>query len=171
MANLQATLRGQTSFGKSSKDCIFFTNNMLFHSTATSKFATLFYGILNTETNQITYCNAGHNNPYLIAVDGTMTKLSTGGMIVGIMPGALYDESSVNINPGELLILFSDGITEAMNSADEEFGDTRLTDIVLKNRNEAAEDIIDLILKEVKLYTGSSPQMDDMTVVIIKREI
>jgi sigma-B regulation protein RsbU (phosphoserine phosphatase) len=170
MANLQATLRGQTSFGKSCKDCLFFTNNMLFHSTATSKFATLFYGILNTETNQITYCNAGHNNPYLIAADGTMTKLSAGGMIVGIMPGALYDESSVNINPGELLILFSDGITEAMNSADEEFGDTRLTDIVLKNRKEAAEDIIDLILKEVKLYTGSSPQMDDMTVVIIKRE-
>ncbi len=171
MANLQATLRGQTSFGKSCKDCIFFTNNMLFHSTASNKFATLFFGILNSETNQIIYCNAGHNNPYLIAADGKMTKLSVGGIIVGIMPEAQYDESTIDINPGEFLILFSDGITEAMDSAEEEFGDKRLTDIVLNNRKESVENIIDIIFGEVKLFAGSSPQMDDMTVVIIKREI
>ncbi|MGE5796492.1 MAG: GAF domain-containing SpoIIE family protein phosphatase [Ignavibacteria bacterium] len=171
MANLQATLRGQTSFGKSCKDCIFFTNNMLFHSTASNKFATLFYAILNSETNQITYCNAGHNNPYLIAADGKMTKLSVGGIIVGIMAEAQYDESIIDINPGEFLILFSDGITEAMNSAEEEFGDKRLTDIVLNNRKESVENIIDIIFREVKLFVGNSPQMDDMTVVIVKREI
>jgi sigma-B regulation protein RsbU (phosphoserine phosphatase) len=170
MANLQATLRGQTSFGKSCKDRIFFTNNMLFHSTAAGKFATLFYGILDLESNQITYCNAGHNNPFLIAADGQMTNLSTGGIIVGIMPGAQYDESTIAINPGELLVLFSDGITEAINSAEEEFGDGRLTEIVLNNRKESAEKIIDIIFKEVKSFIGSSPQMDDMTLVVIKRE-
>jgi len=170
MANLQATLRGQTSFGKLCKDCIFFTNNMLFHSTAPSKFATLFYGILNPETNQITYCNAGHNNPYLIEADGKMRKLNIGGIIVGIMADAQYDESTIDINPGEFLVLFSDGITEAVNNAEEEFGDKRLTDIVLNNRTESVERIIDIIFREVKLFTGSSPQMDDMTVVIIKRE-
>jgi len=170
MANLQATLRGQTSFGKLCKDCIFFTNNMLFHSTAPSKFATLFYGILNPETNQITYCNAGHNNPYLIEADGKMRKLNIGGIIVGIMADAQYDESTIDINPGEFLVLFSDGITEAVNNAEEEFGDKRLTDIVLNNRTESVERIIDIIFREVKLFTGSPPQMDDMTVVIIKRE-
>ncbi|MGE5846176.1 MAG: PP2C family protein-serine/threonine phosphatase, partial [Ignavibacteria bacterium] len=136
-----------------------------------NKFATLFYAILNSETNQITYCNAGHNNPYLIAADGKMTKLSVGGIIVGIMAEAQYDESIIDINPGEFLILFSDGITEAMNSAEEEFGDKRLTDIVLNNRKESVENIIDIIFREVKLFVGNSPQMDDMTVVIVKREI
>lgn len=170
MANLQATLRGQTSFGKSCKDRISFTNNMLFHSTAAGKFATLFYGILDSRLNQITYCNAGHNNPYLIACNGEMSELTTGGIIVGIMQDAQYDESTIGINRGELLVLFSDGITEAMNNAEEEFGNQRLTDVVLKNRNETAEKIIDIIFSEVKSFIGSSSQMDDMTVVIVKRE-
>jgi sigma-B regulation protein RsbU (phosphoserine phosphatase) len=170
MANLQATLRGQTTFGRSCKDRISFTNNMLFHSTAPGKFATLFYGILDSGSNQITYCNAGHNNPFLIACNGEMTELTTGGIIVGIMPDAQFDESTIVINPGELLVLFSDGITEAMNNADEEFGDQRLSDVVLKNRNEPAERIIEIIFSEVKSFIGSSSQMDDMTLVVIQRE-
>ena len=170
MANLQATLRGQTALDRPCKDLISFTNNMLYHSTAPNKFATLFYGILNSSTHEIIYCNAGHNDPYLIAANKDIIKLSAGGIVVGIMPKVPFEEASVNINPGELLFLFSDGITEAMNSGEEEFGDNRLTDILLKNKNESAEKIIEIIFNEVENFAGNVPPMDDKTIVVIKRE-
>jgi sigma-B regulation protein RsbU (phosphoserine phosphatase) len=169
MANLQATLRGQTALDKSCKDSVTFTNNMLYHSTAPNKFATLFYGILNSSTHEITYCNAGHNDQYLITIDQNIIKLTIGGIVVGIMPEIPFEEASVNINPGEMVVLYSDGITEAMNSNEEEFDTDRLTNILIKNRGESAEKIIEIILNEVDNFAGNVAPMDDKTIVVIKR--
>ncbi len=170
MANVQASLRGQAKLNRSCKECVSFTNDILFHNTSPTKFATLFYAILNKKTNEITYCNAGHNEPFLYSSENKLSKLSVGGMIAGVMPSFPFEEETITFQKGELLILFSDGITEAMNSDEEEFSEKRLEEVIMNNRNEPSEKLIEVILKEVANFTGNSPQMDDMTLVVIKRE-
>jgi sigma-B regulation protein RsbU (phosphoserine phosphatase) len=170
MANLQATLKGQTLIGNSCKDCISFANDILYHNTSSNKYATLFYGILNPQTNEINYCNAGHNNPLIFINNEEIQQLDVGGIVVGIMPAYPYNEATIILSPGSLLILFSDGITEAMNSSEEEFSEERLIDIIKKNIEETAERIIEIILSEVKKFSGNTPQMDDETLIVIKRE-
>lgn len=170
MANLQASLRGQAKLDKSCKDCVSFTNDILYHNTAPNKFATLFYGILNNVTHEITYCNAGHNEPFLFSKENNLTKLSAGGLVAGIVPSYPFEEAVFSMLPGELLILFSDGITEAMNNNEEEFGDDRLMEIIVNHRSELPENLLEIILKEVQKFCGKTAQMDDMTIVIVKRQ-
>jgi sigma-B regulation protein RsbU (phosphoserine phosphatase) len=171
MANVQASLRGQAKLDRSCKECVSFTSDILFHNTAPNKFATLFYGILNSKTHDISYCNGGHNEPFLLSIDNKSTKLSVGGLVAGIVPSYPFEETSIPILPGEVLILFSDGITEAMNNNEEEFNEDRLMEVILKNRNESPQKLIEIIFKEIRIFSGSAEQMDDMTIVIIKREI
>ncbi len=170
MANLQASLRGQAKLDRPCKDCVSFTSDILFHSTAPNKFATLFYGILNSKTHEITYCNAGHNEPFLFSKENNLTKLSVGGLVAGIVPSYPFEETSIPVNQGGLLVLFSDGITEAMNSNEEEFNEDRLKEVILKNRNELPENLIEIVFKEIQKFCNSAEQMDDMTIVVIKRE-
>jgi sigma-B regulation protein RsbU (phosphoserine phosphatase) len=170
MANLQASLRGQAKLDRSCKDCVSFTNDILYHNTAPNKFATLFYGILNNETCEITYCNAGHNEPFLFSKENNLTKLSGGGLVAGIMPSYPFEETKFSMLPGELLVLFSDGITEAMNRDEEEFNEDRLKEVIVKHKAELPENLLEIIFKEVQKFCGNTAQMDDMTVVIIKRE-
>jgi phosphoserine phosphatase RsbU/P len=170
MANLQASLRGQAKLDRPCKDCVSFTSDILFHNTAPNKFATLFYGILNSITHEITYCNAGHNEPFLFSKENNLTKLSVGGLVAGIVPSYPFEETSICVNQDGLLVLFSDGITEAMNSDEEEFNEDRLKEVILKNRNELPENLIEIIFKEVQEFCNSAEQMDDMTIVVIKRE-
>lgn len=170
MANLQATLRGQTLLGKSCKDCVSFANEILYHNTASNKFATLFYGIIDSSKNELSYCNGGHNNPFFLSRDNKSTSLDKGGLIVGIMPSVPYEEDAIPFNPGDLLVIYSDGVTEAMNKTEEEFGEERLTDLISKNRNETPENLIDIIIKSLKNFSGGQEQSDDITLVIVKRD-
>jgi len=170
MANLQATLRGQTILNFSCKDCISFANKLLYLNTDAKKYATLFYGILDYRNNQISYCNAGHNNPILISKDKKVERLSIGGIVVGIMPEYPFQETSFQINPGDLLVLFSDGITEAMNESEKEYEEERLIKSLLELHDNSAEDIIETILKTVNEFSGYTEPMDDKTIVVIKYE-
>jgi len=170
MANLQATLRGQTLLGNNSKSCVSFANEMLYQNSAPNKFATLFYGIIDSSKNELSYCNGGHNNPFFFSHDNKLTPLDKGGLIVGIMPSVIYEEDTIPFNLGDLLVIFSDGITEAMNNTEEEFGEQRLIDVILQNKNEPAKDLIEIIIKKVQEFSGIQSQMDDITLVIIKRK-
>lgn len=170
MSNLQATLRGQTLMSKSCSKCVSFANDILYHNTGANKFATLFYAILDSSKNEIAYCNAGHNNPVLISSGGKISRLNIGGMLIGVMPSISYEEAVINLNEDEVLVIFSDGVTEAMNSNEEEFDEERLCSLLLKNKNLSAEKMLETIFNEVKKYVGNTSQMDDITVVIIKRE-
>jgi len=170
MANLQATLRGQTLMGKDCKDCVSFANEILYHNTAPNKFATLFYGVIDSTKNELSYCNAGHNNPFYFSHDNKLTPLDKGGLIVGIMPSVPYEEEKIPFNSGDLLVIFSDGVTEAMNAAEEEFGEQKLIDLIIKNRHESPENLIDIIINNVKIFTSGQAQSDDITVVIVKRD-
>jgi sigma-B regulation protein RsbU (phosphoserine phosphatase) len=169
MSNLQATLRGQTLSKKSCSESVSFANNIMYHNTAPNKFATLFYGIIDNNNNQLIYCNAGHNNPFLISAENKITRLEKGGMIIGMMPSVPYVEETVQLNSGDLLIVFSDGITEAMNAVEEEFGEQKFIDLVLENINESPENLIDIVIKKVQEFSGNQSQADDVTLVIIKR--
>ena len=170
MANLQATLRAQTILNYSCKDCISFSNKLLYKNTALQKYATLFYGILDHKSNIISYCNAGHNHPILISRDKKLQRLDIGGIVVGIMPEYPFQETSIQLNPGDLLFVFSDGITEAMNESEEEYGEDRLIKLLLELLDYSTDNIIETVLKSVNEFSGYTEPMDDKTVVIIKKE-
>ncbi|MCU0345126.1 MAG: PP2C family protein-serine/threonine phosphatase [Ignavibacterium sp.] len=168
MANLQATLRGQLSFCNCAKDCINRANNMLFKSTDTSKFVTLFFGILDSEKHTLTYCNAGHNEPVFMQSNKKM-KLDKGGMLLSIFEHIDYDEEEVLFDKGSTLIVFTDGITEAMNAKEEEYGDNRLEDLIERNSKLNSKELIIEILDDVKNHSAGVPQFDDITLMVIKR--
>ncbi|MCH7722917.1 MAG: SpoIIE family protein phosphatase [Bacteroidetes bacterium] len=170
MSNLQATLRSFTKTGNLCKDIIANSNDLLYNSTEPSKFATLFYGILNPESNEIVFCNAGHNNPFLFSADGNVKELKTGGLILGCLPGSEYEEEKVSINRNDIIVIFSDGISEAMNENEEEYGEERLKEFISNHLDESPDKIIENILSDVRMFVGKAPQWDDMTLLIIKRE-
>ena len=168
MANLQATLRGQSFTQNSVKDSIKNANILLFNSTASNRFATVFYGVLDYSCNTVTYCNAGHDAPIDIKGD-QINRLEEGGLLLGCFDMAEYEQETKNMEVGEEIIIYSDGVTEAMNEINQEFGEEKFISIIKSNSNLAAKELIDLVLKEIKAHSGSVPQSDDITLMIIKR--
>jgi sigma-B regulation protein RsbU (phosphoserine phosphatase) len=169
MANLQATLRGQALYTNSCCENIKRVNRLLYLSTDPTKFATLFFGIIDTQNHILTFCNAGHDNPFLIQQDNTIIRLFTGGLLLGCLADYTYQEEVIQFNSDNLLALYSDGVTEAMNETDEEFGEQRLQKILLDNRKKSAENIITIILDAVRTHAGNRSQSDDITLMIIRR--
>lgn len=169
MANLQATLRGQTHPDTSCKDCISRSNTLLFHSTDPKKFATLFYGVLDYRLHRLSYCNAGHDNPFLFMPGQTPTRLETGGVVLGFVPEFPFNEETIPFPVNQLLLVYSDGVTEAMNDKEEEFSEERLAELVRRNINKTTVEIIAEIMSAIEKHVGNIPQMDDMTLLAIKR--
>lgn len=168
MANLQATLRGQLLFCNCAKDCIKRANDMLFKSTDTSKFVTLFFGILDTEKHTLTYCNAGHNEPVFVQNDKKL-KLDKGGILLSIIEHIDYEEDVISFDKGSTIVVFSDGITEAMNELNEEYGEERLNNFIERKLTSTSQQLANEILGDVKNYSSGVPQFDDITLMIIKR--
>jgi len=170
MANLQAAVRSQAMAGTSLTSCLERANALLFHNTSPEKFATLFFGCLDAAGHVLHYCNAGHNHPFLIGNETEPQRLSTGGLALGCFESFPFEESQVQLNPGDWLIVFSDGISEAVNNAGEEFGEARLSELATANRDASAAELIEKILQSVGAHAGDRPQLDDMTLVVVKRE-
>jgi sigma-B regulation protein RsbU (phosphoserine phosphatase) len=169
MANLQATLRGQTFFETSAGLCTTRSNQLLYKSTDPEKFATLFYGVLNADTHEFCFCNAGHENPMLFAGSDEPVRLATGGLVLGVSNDFPFEEETVTIGDDGLLVIFSDGVSEASNPEDIQFGDDRVLDLIRANRHESSADIISKIVDAVREHTGDAPQMDDITLIAVKR--
>jgi sigma-B regulation protein RsbU (phosphoserine phosphatase) len=168
MANLQATLRGQALTQKNVSDNIKNSNLLLFNSTAENRFATLFYGELDFINHTITYCNAGHEAPISL-LQNKITRLTEGGLLLGCFDFAEFEQVTRKIEPEELLVIYSDGVTEAMNSKTEEFGEDKLLDIIKSNLNFSAKELIDKIVTEVKAHSIKVEQSDDITLMVLKR--
>lgn len=169
MANLQATLRGQTLLNVSPKECLIRSNRLLFQSTSPEKFATLFYGILDVQQHVIRYSNAGHDHPFVLRRDHGPLRLSEGGIPLAMMNDFPYEEGQVTLSPGDVVVLYSDGITEAMNAAEEQFSEARVAAVLLKHQLEPPDVLIEQLTREVKAHADKTPQSDDMTVVVVKR--
>jgi len=171
MANLQATLRGQTLVSQVPSECLLRSNKLLFESTSPEKFATLFYGIIDIENHNIHYSNAGHDWPFLIRSDNAIQRLKTGGLMIGLIPEAQYEDEQIAMQVGDLLVVQSDGVSEAMNGNQEQFGEERLQALLLEQKNSSAEEIIDSVVREVRKHAGAHPQSDDITIMVIKRMV
>jgi sigma-B regulation protein RsbU (phosphoserine phosphatase) len=169
MSNLQATLRGQTIACTNARECLERSNRLLYHSTDAQKYATLFYGVLNPMDHILSFANAGHNNPIKVSPKGTYERLKTIGIPLGFLEEFDFSEHSTPMQPGDILILFSDGISEAMNAQEEEFEEENILNIVKENLKSTPEELIDIIVNAVRKHASDVPQMDDMTLLIIKR--
>ena len=168
MANLQATLRGQALTQKNVSEIIKNSNELLFNSTAENRFATLIFGELNYVKHTLTYCNAGHDAPISILND-EITRLTEGGLLMGCFDFAEFEQKGKQIEPGELLLIFSDGVTEAMNENNEEFGEERLISILKTSTNSTSKEIIDKIVDAINVHSSKVEQSDDITLMLIKR--
>ncbi len=143
-------------------------NRHLFQSTQPEKYATLFLGFYDDDKHRLTYANAGHLPPIVLAADGTVRRLETGGTVVGLFPDCDYAEETVELYPGDIFIAFSDGITEPENDFGE-FGEDRLIETVAANRHLPLERITEHVISAVQDWIGSTEQPDDITVVLARR--
>ncbi len=168
MANVQATLRGQASWTESVKTCLERANQLLCQSMRRGTFVTLFYGILDPRTHEFAYGNAGHNKPLLHSA-GEESRLELGGLALGLLPTANYQDSSLTLTEGDVLLIYSDGITEAMNLERELFEEDRLSDILRQHATEPAQTIVDRIVEAVQQHADGAPSSDDMTLVVVRR--
>lgn len=167
MANLQATIRSQSMTSNSAKECIQNANSLLYQTTDPKKFVTMFYGIIDTQENTICYCNAGHDPPFLFHGDEEPQRLESGGIPLGFIPNYSYTEATAELQPGCRIILYSDGITEAKNAADQEFGEKEFQRILLANRRLSTKSLTEKVLEAVKNHSGNTPQSDDITLMVI----
>jgi sigma-B regulation protein RsbU (phosphoserine phosphatase) len=167
MSNVQASLLALSTEVKAFDQLVAKVNNIIHANTTSDKFITFFGGILNVEERSFTYVNAGHNPPYLVRTDGTLQTLDKGGLLLGLMPDMTYEQETLHLLHGEKIVMFTDGVTEAMNEKDEQFEEPRLEKILLENTGLSAKACTELIAKAVKEFEGNAPQSDDITVVVI----
>jgi sigma-B regulation protein RsbU (phosphoserine phosphatase) len=166
MANLQALLRTLASTGIPPAEVCARLNNHLHQVTDSSKFATFFYGEWNVANRRLSYVNAGHNAPVLLgSLNGR--QLSEGGMPLGLFPCSEFQTGEVTLQPADLLVLYSDGITEATSKTGEEFGDGRLQAEIEKNSGKTPAEIQAAILEAVREWSGDEPE-DDMTLLMAR---
>ena len=143
-------------------------NRQLCDSTESNRFATLFLALYDDRTRQFRYTNAGHNAPMLIRADGPVERLTTGGMMTGAFEWAIYEEAGAGLAPGDLLLIFSDGISEAENENGEEYGEGRLVQFAVERRRLPASELRDAIFAEIDDWAGARERGDDQTLVIVK---
>jgi phosphoserine phosphatase RsbU/P len=169
MASLQAALRSQAILdGQSSPaKLVARLNQHLFRNTSDDRYATFFYAVYDAETRTLTYTNAGHLAPFLVIGDHVQ-QLDHGGTVVGLFEEYPYEETSLKIEPGSVLVAFSDGLTEPENAYGEEFGMQRLRDEILRQQHTAAPRLVEDLIAVSKQWAGTTEQADDITVVVAR---
>jgi sigma-B regulation protein RsbU (phosphoserine phosphatase) len=170
MANLQAMLRTLAAEHKNVGEMVGKINNLIHANTDYSKFITFFYGDLDLKEKTFKFSNAGHNPPYLLRANGEMETLIEGGLLLGMMPDVHYEEREISLGEGDCILMFTDGITEAMDENENEFGEDNVAKILADYRTLEAASIIEKITDAVKEFVKDNPQSDDITLVAIKVE-
>ena len=143
-------------------------NEQLCRATDSNRFATLFLALYDDRAGTLRYTNAGHNAPVLVRADGSVERLTTGGIVVGAFPSVDFDEGRTVLGAGDMLVLFSDGVTEAQNSTGEEYGEARLASFAAERREETANNLRRAVFDEIDRWTGDAERGDDQTLVILK---
>ena len=170
MAVSRTLIRATGIRGGSPADCITYSNKLLAQDSVDCMFVTVFYGIIDVNTGEVTYCNAGHNPPYILKHKGDISPLpmSTDPM-AGAIDGITYHEGTLKLEKGDALVMFTDGVTEAMNTANEEFGEQRLEDTLEDVAMHNCQQMVDAIKADVAAFAGEAEQSDDITVLALKR--
>lgn len=167
MANLQAMLRIFTGMDPDPREVCSRLNRHLHEVMDESRFATIFYAQWNPDGNRLHYVNAGHNPPFLFN-SGSCRRLNEGGFPLGIFPESEYDVGDAVLAPGDILVLYSDGVTEATSPGGEEFGESRLERLISACRGDPVASIRDQILRQVGTWSGKAGEEDDMTLVVAR---
>ncbi len=171
MALSRTLIRASTASNPAALDAIAQANRLLCEDSKTAMFVTLFYAILDSKKRTLTYVNAGHNPPMLLQGEPPKTiLLKTRGIALGVMDGADMESAEIEMKSGDVLVLYTDGVTEAVNEKDEEFGPERLAGLIRDNRSLSAQEMIEKIKEEVIAFSGSEPQYDDITLMVLKVE-
>lgn len=170
MSSVHAAVRAHSTTRLSPAEIVREINQYEYDNTPSNRYVTLFYSELDPRTHELTYINAGHNSPILVRSGGEVTRLDIGGFPVGITSDGDYREGWVNLGPGDVLLIYSDGATESLDEKGEEFGEAPLIDIVQKNRTRTAAGIRDRVEEALTRFVGKAKPVDDLTLVIVKRK-
>lgn len=147
-------------------ECITKVNNMLIPESDITTFVTVFYGIIDLKTGVLSYCNGGHNLPYLVSKDGTVKEMSdVGGLLLGKFENAEYDMSTIQLEPGDSIVTFTDGVTEAENDSGGFFDEERVIKYLEKSADKQLNPLVKGLFLEVMKFAGTAPQSDDITVL------
>lgn len=171
MSSLQTSLRMLIEVNNQFKclKCIAtYLNNLVYKNTPQDMFITMFYGTLNLKNYEFTYCNAGHNYPILIRNTGETQLLKTGGLVLGVLPHADYNLGKFPLEKGDMILCYTDGIVEAVNEKDEEFGEDRLMKVIQEKKDSSPKELVERIINRVNQYKGSAEQYDDITIFAVK---
>ena len=134
-----------------------------------NRFITFFFSVFNVRTGELAFANAGHNPPILVRANGDAEMIEGGGPVLGILPIAPYAEMHTRLENGDMVVLYSDGVTEATNPAYDEFGEERFIEVLKQNRTKPAAAIVDAVTKALGEFAAGAPQADDITLVVAKR--
>ncbi len=166
MSNLQATVKAYATVESSPKDLCGKVNRAICNSITVGKFITFFYAVIDSAGRLLTYTNAGHNPPLIARQDGSCLKLETGGAVLGVFRDGSYEQASIDLLPGDRLVMFTDGITEAADSNGEELGEERLIALLRENPAAAAADLSDAIMRSVTQFCRED-FADDATLLTV----
>ena len=145
------------------------TNEIIAREARSDLFVTVFYGVWDPSTERFTYANAGHNPPLLLQPDGAFQPLPGHGIALGVVPKAHMESFSTQLQPGETIIFYTDGVTDALNEDFGEFGLERLQIAARAAARRPAADLVETITDNIRDHTGQTPQFDDMTLIVLKR--
>jgi sigma-B regulation protein RsbU (phosphoserine phosphatase) len=168
ISNLQAVLKSLMREGLEPSDVGSRVNRFLFDVMPENKFVSFFYGVLDTNTHRLTYCNAGHNPPSLVRSDGSVSELNTSGAVLGQFLSWPYGQNDLHLERGDTLLLFTDGVVEACNQQDEAFGEERLLQLTQSSAKESAHSIQSALMQAVSSHCGGQFQ-DDATLIVLQR--
>ena len=169
MANLQACLHTMVPMDLTMEEFIAHMNRVICKNTGFDKFITAFTGLYRPDKRTLDYVNAGHNPPMLLRASGELEELEIGGLLLGVFEGAEYERGQVTLAPGDVLAVFTDGVTEAMSPDGEEFHEDRLEKILRETQDQTAQGILNAIRSAIITFTGSSTQLsDDLTLIVLK---
>jgi len=143
-------------------------NRYLYRSTGSNSYATFFYAQIDEQTRELRYVNAGHNPPYLLRSGSGIEELPAGGTVIGMFPNETYEEARTNLWPGDVLVAFTDGVTEALNISEEEFGEERLKELLRRVAHLPVDEMSAQISRELREWIGNAAQYDDLTFIVMK---
>jgi phosphoserine phosphatase RsbU/P len=166
MSNLQAAVRGLASSSIAPEELCARLNALLCRNIASDRFVTLFYAHLDGPSRELRYVSAGHNSPFILHADGSHDRLREGGIVLGVFANQAFRSETVQLRSGDRMVLFTDGVTEASNSAEEEFGEARLLAVLEENRSRSAVEIQKEILRTVSSFS-QGVWHDDATLLVV----
>ena len=169
MALSRIVVRVTAMWFKKPSEVISFANPIIANNSKTGMFVTLFYGVIDNESRTLTYVNAGHNPPIVLRKKtGEIEELDLTGVAVGALDDAEYTQQELQLSQGDVIVLYTDGITEAINDREEMYDVPQLIDTIRKNGDSSSQEIVDEIIRSVFAFTGAQPQFDDITLMVVK---